>query len=508
MEEEKETPEKSEDETDSTGSDNIVDESGDEVESEDDIDSTDSDDIVDEAETDNILEDYSSSLVNNNGYGYSTEVLLSLGEPTPDEIDTITAPINKVINEANEYMANSTNRDRVVLIEERLKKFDKDNQKYIDAIYSQFEMKKSADIMSRVTQQKTGVLDPVKMLNYKTSDDIFSKKSVSPIGKNHTITIMVDYSASMSDLIYQTTQQLFILMEFCQKANIPFEVYTWSDMCDTNIRTRLKEFQIDYSEECSLRKIFSSEMTTTEYNVVKKYMYLYVNNKKDRLPVYEMKAISVPNSCTPIAAAYYYGGYLAENLRRKTSSQVGNMIMISDGGGYNKASYMSGVTKIDDNDVFKNQIRDLVTGKYYKNTHKDTNSSKLLDINRDRYPNVNQIGFYASSNISKLINDIRGTDVCLGMVRANSPNELTEIRKSIRERGAAEMKAVGYDAYYMFHATKIADVFDVEKNSKNIKRGKNGRVNVNTTYKNLSSGSFGAKRVILSKLAEKLSATS
>ena len=40
--------------------------------------------------------------------------------------------------------------------------------------------------------------------------------------------MLLDWSRSMCDTIQQTTEQLMNLVWFCQKVNIPFEVYAFS----------------------------------------------------------------------------------------------------------------------------------------------------------------------------------------------------------------------------------------------------------------------------------------
>ena len=40
--------------------------------------------------------------------------------------------------------------------------------------------------------------------------------------------MLLDWSGSMCDTIQQTTEQLMNLVWFCQKVNIPFEVYAFS----------------------------------------------------------------------------------------------------------------------------------------------------------------------------------------------------------------------------------------------------------------------------------------
>jgi hypothetical protein len=92
----------------------------------------------------------------------------------------------------------------------------------------QFEMKKAADAHKRTVISKTGVLDTVKMVNYKTSDDIFRKNSTVTEGKNHGLVSFIDWSGSMDDCMGATIEQMYLLATFCKKVNIPFDFYAFS----------------------------------------------------------------------------------------------------------------------------------------------------------------------------------------------------------------------------------------------------------------------------------------
>ena len=66
------------------------------------------------------------------------------------------------------------------------------------------------------------------MINYRWSEDSFMKNEVHADGKNHGIVMYIDWSGSMHNIIADTVEQLLILTEFCQKVNIPFDVYAFS----------------------------------------------------------------------------------------------------------------------------------------------------------------------------------------------------------------------------------------------------------------------------------------
>ena len=98
----------------------------------------------------------------------------------------------------------------------------------VNFMVQQFEMKKSADAYARQQIHKTGVLNTDVLHNYKLTDDLFLRQTVTPDGKNHGLVMLIDWSGSMSDHIIETVKQLLVLVSFCRKVNIPFDVYTFT----------------------------------------------------------------------------------------------------------------------------------------------------------------------------------------------------------------------------------------------------------------------------------------
>ena len=102
-------------------------------------------------------------------------------------------------------------------------------QPTVKNLVKQFELRKAADEHKRTMISKSGRLDTVKMIDYKWSEDIFAKNTIVREGKNHGIVIFVDWSGSMGDVIEPVMKQALTLAMFAQQANIPFEVFAFSD---------------------------------------------------------------------------------------------------------------------------------------------------------------------------------------------------------------------------------------------------------------------------------------
>ena len=147
----------------------------------------------------------------------------------PDcNLDKIIYPMDKWVKTgiAN---AKKSHKEHYIANWDDYKKFKKDSERTITYLVKEFEMKKSAEGYKRQTQDKTGIIDPLKLHRYKTSEDIFKRLSIIPDAKNHGMILLLDWSGSMANVIGKTVEQLLQLVWFCQRINIPYKVYFFSD---------------------------------------------------------------------------------------------------------------------------------------------------------------------------------------------------------------------------------------------------------------------------------------
>ena len=113
-------------------------------------------------------------------------------------------------------------------VDKRYAEFKKSAQKEVNYLVKEFECRKSASAYARATTSRTGVLDCSKLHGYKYNEDLFRKVTVVPDGKNHGLIFILDWSGSMCDVLTDTIKQLYNLIWFCKKVNIPFDVYAFT----------------------------------------------------------------------------------------------------------------------------------------------------------------------------------------------------------------------------------------------------------------------------------------
>ena len=107
--------------------------------------------------------------------------------------------------------------------------FRSKNKKVVEYLAKEFELKKAAKEHARTATANSGILDSERLYTYKYNEHIFKKLNVVPDGKNHGLVMFVDWSGSMSRNMKGTIEQMMILVMFCKRVNIPFEVYAFSD---------------------------------------------------------------------------------------------------------------------------------------------------------------------------------------------------------------------------------------------------------------------------------------
>ncbi len=107
--------------------------------------------------------------------------------------------------------------------------FNRKNSQYVIQLVQQFERRRRAAELVRARTGKSGELDMKKIFNYQLTEDVFRRFTVLPQGKNHGLIMVIDMSGSMQENFGNTLEQTLILVQFCRKLNIPFEVYGFSN---------------------------------------------------------------------------------------------------------------------------------------------------------------------------------------------------------------------------------------------------------------------------------------
>ena len=218
--------------------------------------------------------------------------------------------------------------------------FKKSASKTVNYLVKQFEMKKSAENYKRQATSKTGVINTNALHKYKLTDDIFKKITVVPDGKNHGLVMYLDWSGSMSWTILDTLKQVYNLVWFCKKVNIPFRVYGFASGFKggrgyyyhgndhTHPCMSPKENQLAIGDDVDLLEFLSSRQRTRDLEESMKYLFLqchsFHNSQLGYCQEYSLGG-------TPLAEALYASRQIVDRLKREEKVSKVNVICLTDG---------------------------------------------------------------------------------------------------------------------------------------------------------------------------------
>ena len=365
---------------------------------------------------------------------------------------------------------------------ETLEDFTKTSRPNISLMNKQFELKKAADASKRNSIRKTGLLDCVRVVNYKTSDDIFRRNMIVKDGKNHGLVMYIDWSGSMSNCLLDTVRQLTQLVFFCKKQNIPFQVYAFSsvmqdnfEMTDTTQRSWVRrdasldhktnnpsEYR-EFMHDFKLFNLISSDLKSNEFKRSLENMYMMAISNSGSSHYY-----CIPDrlrlASTPLDEAILAACTMVPEFKRNNKLQVVHTIFLTDGetsGGVRQYSKRT-----------PSFFRDKKKHKDYKIIGSSTDT--LLRILREKTES-NVIGFYIyggralrSSDMEKYLRAYYCPETGERKWDNNSVSSLAESKqlKSYKENGfmMVNPKSTGYSAEYIIKSSDMAiddsNVFD------------------------------------------------
>ena len=282
-----------------------------------------------------------------------------------------------------------------------LTKFESKNKNAIAYLIKEFEMKKKAAELRRVTVSDTGTLDTNKLHTYKFNDDIFRKIGAVADGKNHGIVMFIDWSGSMQDNMTGTIEQLITMATFCRKVNIPFDVYAFSTEYNKKqeyVPASNGQLQID---NFHLLNILSSSMKNPTYRkfandllqVAEAYAP-YLHYRRNFKSSYICDGMTLGG--TPLNATIQVAANVVNDFRKRTRSEIVNVIFLTDGEDSStmySESELGRTVRIGPSDSRSvSYIEDKDSAKTYRVSDKGVTPT-LLQILKDR-TGCNLIGFY------------------------------------------------------------------------------------------------------------------
>ena len=364
---------------------------------------------------------------------------------------TVLSDFDRVLRKPyREETKDSSAQNAISKMISKYRQFNKDQSKKVSYMVKEYEMKKAAAAYSRTKQDKSGIIDPLKLHSYKYNDDIFKRMAITPDGKNHGMMMFIDWSGSMQDKMTPTIHQLMNLTMFCQKVNIPFEVYAFSNDSynkwdrESKYTTpkgkshpKYEDGDITVDERLSLLNFVSSRMNAKEYEkgminlfmLSERYDYTYYSRRRmynmdseefnkfqernDYLNALPHEPSGYGLASTPLNDCIMASMPMVNAFRKRYAIDKMNTIFLTDGSSDGNDRYVTFNPTVDEKELrymtkqpggyyisnthYDNNLvlRDTKTKKEYMTSYRDMTDS-LLDALRQR-TGTKVLGFYIAS---------------------------------------------------------------------------------------------------------------
>ena len=360
-------------------------------------------------------------------------------------------------------------------VDDKFLEFKRNAQKEVNYLVKEFECKKAASSYARATTARTGVLDTAKLHSYKYNEDLFKKVTTFADGKNHGLVFVLDWSGSMNDVMLDTLKQLYNLLWFCKKVNIPFEVYAFTNehppVEDTfhRLAYEKKEGLALVPELFSMMNLFTSKTKTKELEVQMKSIFRLVCAFHHSVYTQYHIPIGMNLSGTPLNEALISLHQILPQFKIENGVEKVQCVILTDGEAaplqYSKEFQRNledepwmGSKYVSDRCVLRNRK----TGHTYSceglGRWADVTDLLLKDL-RQTFLTINFIGIrvLANRDASQFIRNYAGYE----------DNEYERIMKRWKKERSFTIKNSGYHSYFGLSAAALAneDEFEVQKDA-------------------------------------------
>ena len=397
-------------------------------------------------------------------------------------IDNVVISNEEIYNTINDYWTEETRRisESNPSLGEKLfsdvdgdfAKFKKSAQKEVSYLVKEFECKKSADAYARATTSRTGVLDTALLHTYRYNEDVFKKVTVLPDGKNHGLIFVVDWSGSMSSQLLETLKQMYNLLWFCKKCQIPFDVYAFTNEYKLRTRTmeevknkwnvdEVKTNQFNIPEEFSMLNLFTSKVRTAELNEQMKLIFRIASGFSHNFyDVHYSYPYALGLSGTPLNEALVCLDAIIPQFKQQNKIQKVHCIVLTDGEA--QCSKINSLVKrpwSDESHMGTRGIGERMILRNRKNGHSYAfpnwwgNHTKCFNryIN-DQFPEVNLIGIRVCAT----------RDFASFLREGCDPNKYEDILNDWRKNRAVSFDAYGYNRQFAIASSALSNDTEFE----------------------------------------------
>ena len=369
---------------------------------------------------------------------------------------------------------------------DRWKEYIKSSKSKVDFMSAEFMAKRSSIAYARTQISPTGRLNMKKLAHYRTRNDIFLNTAITDNAKSHGAVVMLDWSGSMQDTIYEAVQQMIDFVWFCRRCSIPCRVFAFSSWdissriannenpgraCDRNSDLYNTKTASDarYSR-ISLIELFGQNMNDGEFFEMAKH-WLAVSKRLTYASDYGLSKTNnqhVPYYLSLTATPMYQAMIASVPLLRKLSNvdkcQKTCLFVISDGEDNVPFYYGS------EYEYAKVFLRDPVTGNelLYNNNFHRSDPGTIAKFVRD-CTGANTINIHilpndgqrkVSHQVESLVNRWRAT-LPVREVGAEKRRMATQVQNLLKTDGLISLESTGWNSCVLIVSDNILmNIFD------------------------------------------------
>ena len=431
------------------------------------------------------LEDKIRDLVNNDGYD---NVYVEIPQVNLETIIGKNSDVHKEIDNSFTHQQNLHNehaKDKgfspvnlYLKVDNDFKKFKLSAQKEVNYLVKEFECRKAADQYARASTARTGVLDTARLHSYKFNEDLFKKVTVVPDGKNHGLVFILDWSGSMQNVLVDTCKQLFNLIWFCKKVNIPFEVYAFTNewrrgdydydkgrfiSADRTSHYEKKENVLCVEESFSLMNLLTSKVSGKELERQMQNVWRLAVCFADTYRTPYTYPTRLCLSGTPLNEALVCLHQILPKFQKENKLQKVQCIVLTDGEANHlpyhvevKRNWESepylGVRGINPGKTF---LRDRKLGTTYKMNYGYHEFTDILIRNlKDKFSSVNFIGIRVLEG--------RNVNRFISMYHKIGDKQYEKIQNDWKKLRSFTITNSGYDAYFGLSSSSLSQDAEFE----------------------------------------------
>ena len=426
-----------------------------------------------EVQTADALQDNIQSLVNQQG---EDNVYVEIPKINVDKIVVNNIAVHQVIDASWKEQQDSWNNSEHLaalgdIFEEsdsEYVQFKRSAQKEVNYLVKEFECRKAADNYARTSTNRTGILDTKKLHTYRFNEDIFKKVGIVPDGKNHGLVFILDWSGSMNHVMLDTIKQLYNLIWFCKKVQIPFEVYAFTgdypkDGEQLSYEPKAGLFEV--SGFFSLLNLFTHKTNgkTLEHQMKNIFRLAYNFN---HYTCYQTP-LGLNLSGTPLNESLLALHSLLPQFKKQNGIDKVQCVILTDGEAGHLSYHRIVHRQWEDEPYLGTRgvhgdcfLRDRKIGTTYKMPYEYYGFSEMLLRNlRDNFPNINFIGIRVleSRDAGSFIRRYCGW----------SNDQFEKINKVWKKNKSFSIDNSGYHKYFGLSSTHLSnnDEFEVEEDA-------------------------------------------